>query len=304
MRTRASQLQCFLTVAEEGQLTRAARKLELDQPALSHTIAQLESELGVVLFERQSHGMIPTPAGEAFLVKARSALAAETDAGHTAQALARAARGAIAIGFVGPPPAASTPELFSAFTETHPGAQISSRDLPFPRGTTSSWLAEVDVALCHRPHMEDGVSAIPVRVEPRAVVVHRIHPVARLSEISLQDVLDEAFIGYHPDVQPEWAAFHSLDDVRGEPPGRLTSDDAASSLQMAGIMSSSSRAITAVPHLDARLASLLLTYLVAIPLPDAAPAEVCLVWRSENRNPLLEDLLAAARARAPSLDGV
>jgi hypothetical protein len=43
------QLRNFVTVAEDGQMTRAARKLRLAQPALSQAISQLESELGLVL---------------------------------------------------------------------------------------------------------------------------------------------------------------------------------------------------------------------------------------------------------------
>ena len=59
-----------------------------------------------------------------------------------------------------------------------------------------------------------------------------------------------------------------------------------------------------VPHADARVAGLVLSDLVAIPLQDADPCEVCLVWRDDNRNPLLADLLTAARAQAASFDGV
>ena len=101
MTARRRQLHYLVTVAEEGQITSAARKLHLAQPALSQAIAQLEAELGIELLERHPRGVTLTPAGETFLVKARRALAAEIDAAQTAQALARAARGAIAIGFVG-----------------------------------------------------------------------------------------------------------------------------------------------------------------------------------------------------------
>src|SRR5205823_11580748 len=86
------QLRYFVTVADEGQMTRAARKLHVAQPALSHAIAQLEAELGIELLQRHARGVSLTPAGEAFLVKARTALAAGTEAEQTAKSLARAAR--------------------------------------------------------------------------------------------------------------------------------------------------------------------------------------------------------------------
>jgi DNA-binding transcriptional LysR family regulator len=288
------QLRYFVTVSEEGQITRAAKRLHLAQPALSQAIAQLENELGVTLLVRHPRGVTLTDAGEAFLVKARAVLAAEAETAQTALALRRAASDAITIGFVGPPPALSTPQLFGAFAEHHPHAQICFVDLPFPRGQTSRWLADVDVAFCHAPVVEPGICVQPVRVEPRALVAHRDHALAGYRELAVTDVLDETFVSYHPDVQPAWAAFHSLDDHRGAPPRALTGDQALTTLQMLGILSSP-RAITIVPYCDAKLARQVLPDIVATPLEDAAPAAVSLLWREDANSPLLDDLLEMAK---------
>jgi DNA-binding transcriptional LysR family regulator len=290
------QLRYFVTVSEEGQITRAAKRLHLAQPALSQAIAQLESELGVELLLRHPRGVTLTSAGEAFLIKARAVLAAEAETAQMALSLRRAASDAIAIGFIGPPPAISTPELFAAFTERNPQAQVSFMDLSFPCGRTSSWLETVDVAFCHAPLSEQGLCAQPVRVEPRAVMAHRAHPLARRSELAVADVLDETFISYHPNVQAEWAGFHSLDDHRGGPPARLTSDHALTTLQMLGIMfSAPAPAITIVPHKDAKLGQQVLPDIVAVPLHDAAPAVVSLIWREDASSSLVEDLVDSAK---------
>ncbi len=290
------QLRYFVTVSEEGQITRAAKRLQLAQPALSQAIGQLESQLDVELFVRHSRGVTLTDAGAVFLVKARAALAAEAETAQTALALRRAANASVTVGFVGPPPAISVPALFAAFSERSPQAEIAFQDLQFPCGATSSWMADVDVALAHQPVLERGVSAQSVRVEPRAVVLNRAHALAASPELELAEVLDEPFIGYHPDVQPAWAGFHSLDDHRGGPPAGLTHDRALTSLQMLGIMSAPPRAVTVLPCLDAKLAQQVLPGIVAIPLHDAAPAEVSLMWRTDTCNPLVEELVEAARA--------
>ncbi len=58
------QMQYFLSLAQEGNVTRAARQLNIVQPALSMQISRLEKSLGKQLFYRTPHGMALTPAGE------------------------------------------------------------------------------------------------------------------------------------------------------------------------------------------------------------------------------------------------
>ena len=303
MLSRASQLQYFIAVAEEGQITRAARRLKLAQPVLSQAVAQLESEVGVELLKRNARGVALTSAGKAFLVDARRALAAEIDAARTAQALARAGRGTIAVGFVGPPPAVSDPELFASFGKAHPELEVSFHDLPFPCGATAEWLAGVDIAVCHPPAAEEGVCAHPVRVEPRAIVAHKSHPLAARLELDVADVLEETFVSYHPSVQPGWAGFHCLDDHRGGPPEHLTNDQAQTSLHMLAIMASG-RAVTAVPQTDATLARQVVPDVAVIRLSNADPARVSLVWRSDEPNPLVAMLVATAERLSSEADAV
>src|SRR3974377_1945476 len=98
------QLRYFVTVAEEGQMTRAARRLHLAQPALSQAIAQLEADLRVTLFEAHARGAPLTPAGKTFLVKARASVAAWDDALATTRAHAQTDPGTVEFGFVGVAP--------------------------------------------------------------------------------------------------------------------------------------------------------------------------------------------------------
>ncbi len=293
MAFRRDQVDYLATIAEEGHFAAAARRLNIGQAALSRAITQLETEVGVELLERGRSELSLTNAGETFLEKARVALAAELDAVETARAVGRSGHRSLVVGFIGPPPAATSPELFAAFTDAQPWAEVSVVDLAFPCGATSSWLAGVDVAFCHRPRIEAGVSSHPVRIEPRAVVVGRAHRLAGRTEVGVSELLEETFVGYHVDVQAEWAGFHSLDDHRGGPPQRSTADQARTSLQMLGIMAAGA-AVTTVPRRDAELAQLAVGSIAAITVTDAHPAVVSLVWRSENANPLIGALLAAA----------
>src|SRR5271167_222480 len=115
MSFRRGHLLYFVTVAEEGQITRAAGRLHVAQPALSQAIAQLEEELGIELLERHARGVTLTPAGEAFLPKARAAVAADADAALAAEWLARTGEGMVEFGFVGSPPGLDSPAMLDAF---------------------------------------------------------------------------------------------------------------------------------------------------------------------------------------------
>lgn len=68
-------MQYAITVADTGSVSAAARQMRVGQPTLSRQLSDLERNLGVALFDRTSVGATPTPAGQAFLARARRVLA-------------------------------------------------------------------------------------------------------------------------------------------------------------------------------------------------------------------------------------
>jgi DNA-binding transcriptional LysR family regulator len=278
------QLRYFVTVAEEGQMSRAAGNLHLAQPALSHAIAQLELRLGILLLERRARGVALTACGEAFLPKARLVLAAVDDANRTARALARTARSAIQWGFIGSPPMVDAPELFAAFLTAHPDVKISFRELSFPCGSPLSWLADVDVALCYSPTPHPQICIHELRSEPRVVLVASGHPLARSEELTVAEVLDETFCGTSPSLEPIRAGFWRLDDHRGAPAPHLTDDEATNPAEVLACIASG-RAIITAPASNAANVFNGLTNVIAVPLRDAKPAKLTLTWRKDNHNP-------------------
>ena len=170
---RRGHLDYFVAVAEEGQITRAAARLHVAQPALSQAMAQLESELGVTLLQRHSRGVTPDARRRGVPAEGPGRGGGAPEAALTGQWLARAAQGTIEFGFVGHAPALDSPGLLDVFRSSHPDVSLRFRELPFPSSQTKLWLAEVDLAVCHRPPADPGTWMHPLREEARVVLASR-----------------------------------------------------------------------------------------------------------------------------------
>jgi DNA-binding transcriptional LysR family regulator len=223
-------------------------------------------------------------------------VAASQDALETARSLARSKAGTVEFGFLGAPPGLDSPNSLAAFTQAHPAIQIRYRDLPFPTRPTSSWIADVDIAVCHAPPADPTVWTRPLRREPRMVLAPARHPVvAGRRELAVVDVVDEEFISLHPAVDREWAGFWSLDDHRGAPPQRATLDHAANPQEVLAALAAR-EAITTAPAPVARVIAGVLPTIVAVALTDAAESVIMLVGHKGIRNPLVETVLTFVSA--------
>lgn len=123
------QLRYFVAVAEELNFRRAALRLHISQPPLTRQVQQLETELEVRLFDRQSRGVALTPAGAAFLVEARNILALTEQAIERAQLADRGQIGRLDIGVFGSAMFDVIPRLAAQFHKAHPGVTIVLHDM-------------------------------------------------------------------------------------------------------------------------------------------------------------------------------
>lgn len=180
-------LRCFLAIADEGNITRAAQRLHLSQPALSRTLSQLERGLAIRLVDRSTHHLSLTEAGVTFAVTAREAVR------HVDDAIASISSAV--------PPIRFGHNWSSA---THAAAIMRSWGTEFPHRQLRSQRnnerlagltnGHVDVALVRGLVTDRSFSSIVIDNEPRMVVVPAGHRLADKSDVSLADLTDETLI--------------------------------------------------------------------------------------------------------------
>jgi DNA-binding transcriptional LysR family regulator len=118
-------LRYFSAVAEDLSFRRAARRLHVSEPALSQQIGDLEDELGLRLFDRNSRRVALTEVGRIFLVGARRALVSVEKAIAQAKEAAAGDRGRLSIGTIAPITQAFLPDALARFRELFPLVEVS-----------------------------------------------------------------------------------------------------------------------------------------------------------------------------------
>ena len=285
-------LRYLVVVAEAGSVTAAARQLYITQPALSVALRDLERELGVTLLLRHSRGVDLTSAGQAFVDRARRALDVVEEAVFTAKRIGGPPPDQLIVGMLPATFSAAPRGLVAAFRDQHPEVKITYRELSYITHTRDLVTGRVDVAFLWPPYAEPGLRFLGLCQEPRVLGVASSHPLADQDCVSLDDILDLPFPGFHPASSGGWFASWFFDGER-QAPARTTNDETTTPFEMALVVQEG-RAIApaarsfalAFPSEDVRW----------LQLTDAPPATLALAWHPENRNAAVWALVEMARA--------
>ena len=190
-------LRYFVMAAEEANISRAAARLNVSQPAVSRQIRDLEDELGEVLFERERNGLRLTAAGEIALVYAREVL-------HQASALvdAVAAQGkgrgvvSIKVGFLPTALPAFLAEGMRKFNKRYRNACVQIFEMSPSEQEEALRKGEIDIALIGepRPEVRSEFYIETVRETPMAIIVPDDHAMASRKAVDLSELGNEIFL--------------------------------------------------------------------------------------------------------------
>lgn len=202
------QLRYFVAVAEEEHFSRAARRTNIVQSALSTSIRSLEEELGTQLFVRSTRRVQLTQAGRVLLGHARTVLDAAREAKEAVARVAGLERATVHLGAVpGLPSFVDLATLLAMFREHYPGV-----DVQLSQGNALQLLERLkegtlDVAILPLVEPQAGVETITIAREPLVLVCPPRHPLAGRKSVMLGDLAEQSFV----DFEKGWAARQLID---------------------------------------------------------------------------------------------
>jgi DNA-binding transcriptional LysR family regulator len=187
------QLRVFAEVARHGSVRRAAEALHLTAPAVSMQVKEVESQVGLPLFDRSGRKMALSTAGEYFLSYARRLLGTLKDAEDAMARFTRVESGRLTIGMVSSAKY-FLPRLLAEFHREHPGIELrlrlGNRDELVAEMSTS----EIDVSVMGRPPKDWPNRAEPFAVHPHGLIVAPDHPFTTLETVPVAALAREPFL--------------------------------------------------------------------------------------------------------------
>lgn len=286
-----SQLQAFVTVAEERHFGRAASRLYLSPPAVTYRIQQLEREVGAPLFERNPVRL--TAAGEALLPHAYAAARQLDEALDALRPFRDARLGRLRVGIMSHGAGTLTQEIIQTFIAAHPGVELSVHALDFTEHLTGLLDRVVDVSFV-RPRLgDDRLLETILTQERRVAVLSSRDDRAHAQSLTVADLADDLFIDVPQEAPGTYAGFLFLtSDRNSELPRRSRYQGRTAEELLTGVAAGFgiTTTITSFP-----------TYypwsgVSYVPLADASSANTSLVRRADDASPLTAAFVASAEA--------
>jgi DNA-binding transcriptional LysR family regulator len=281
-------LRYFAAVAEEGNLTRAAERLFVSQPALTKQVKQLEGLLGVRLFTRSRAGMALTEPGRV-LAEQVPVLLADWDQilRRTKIAAGRAER-VLRIGYLASAANEATQHIIAEFSRRRPDWRAEMRQATWSDPTAGLATGDADAALVRIPFPgQDALRLEVLLTEPRWIALPAAHPLATREVIPFADLWDEPFVAAPAETGPWRDYWLAVDERDGHPVrvGAVTDqpDDWLSAI-------ANGYGIALAPESAARFyARPGITYR---PLSGISPSRIGVAWApADDTNPVIQDFV-------------
>lgn len=192
-----SQLEIFLSIAEEKSFSRAAEKMLRTQPAISIAIKRLEEELGESLFDRSSKNGSLTEAGRILLSYAQRMLNLREEALEAVGELRGMFRGRLTIGANESTSLYLLPPLLMEYRKRHPNIKIEvfrniSEKIPLEVSERN-----LDFGFLSYDPMHPNLQSLEIHRDELVLVVPPKHRLAKETQVTVKDLGEEQFVAHN-----------------------------------------------------------------------------------------------------------
>lgn len=287
-------LKYFIAVAEEENISRAAKRLNISQPPLTRQIKQLEEDLDVSLFVRTPKGMELTEAGELFLEEARNIRTLFDLAKERTQRAAQGKLGRLDIAIFGSGILDAIPNILLAFTEKFPDVSIHLHQMTKAEQIEALRQKRITVGFNRLLPPLPDITSEPIDKERLLIAVNAKDPLSKKERILFKEMKDYPFILYPTGTRPSFMdTVISVCHEKGFVP-KIAQEvgDAVASVALVA----SGFGICLVPE---SLSVLSMPGVVLRPiadLPDHVKIDLSCIYRSDDQSPLLKEFLKTARS--------
>jgi DNA-binding transcriptional LysR family regulator len=195
----ADPLLYFAAAARHEHLGHAAEELRMSQPALSRSIARLEGDLGVRLFDRDGRGIRLNAAGKILLRRVDRAFAELEDARRELREGAERSRRVVSIGFLATFGARRIPDLIRRFKVSNPRVQFRLLQGAYPALRERLAAGEIDLCLCSPRFADADLDWKPLYSEELRLLVPAGHRLASRPSVDLIEIAKEPVVALRKD---------------------------------------------------------------------------------------------------------
>lgn len=205
------QLRYFLVVAEEKQITAAAKRLYIAQPPLSYQLKQLEKELGAQLFKRTAHGIELTDVGQIFQSYANEIISLAQNAENQVHKTISGELGTIAIGMASSSTGLIPMNSFNELRKYYPEISFDIYEDNTYGILDKLEKKTIDLGIVRTPYNQTGLNTKTLTTEKMMAI--SVDPdFQQKKELRIKDLADQPLIIYRrfEDIFNQTFAHHGL----------------------------------------------------------------------------------------------
>lgn len=280
------QLECFIAVAEERHVGRAAARLHMTQPPLTRRISRLEREIGARLFNRTLTGVELTGAGLVLLESAYRIVELSKNAVERTRLADAGKAGVLSVGYFGSVIYDLVPRLLREFLDPRPHVKVVIERATKDMQAEAIRDGRMHLGFSREYPEESGLQVRNIIAEPLFAAIPDGHPLLEQAEVRLADLQSESLVLFPSAPRPSFADEVIRMLVRTSSPSRIGAE--ASDVVTALTYVSVARLLAVVPKSATNVAMPGVTY---VPLADAPPETLSCIYRATETPTLVRAFL-------------